>query len=354
MMFNICSVIKNKMKTNILNIEKLEEAISKGYIHKCKHPKANLYIYNYTQAAQYEAYWTKETLQCRGLILDEAYNIIANPIAKFFNIEEIGYDKLPELPFKIFEKMDGSLGILYWLDNTPYIATRGSFNSKQALKANELLNNKYTNTIKNLDKNKTYVFEIIYPENRIIVDYGKEEELVLLAIIDTETGINEELKNIGFPLPKVYNYNSIEQLKKLNWKNKEGFVIQFSNGYRVKVKFIEYVKLHKIVTQISSLTIWEALKEEGGLTKWIEDVPDEFFEWVKKVETDLKLKFNKIENEAKLEYKELNTDRDTAVYFKTCTHTAILFAMKNKKKYSQIIWKKIRPKFEKAYSNEFN
>jgi len=353
-MFNICSVIKKKMKTSILNIEKLEEAIALGYIHKMKHPSANLWIYNYTQAAQYDKYWTKETLQCRGLILDENYKIVANPIVKFFNIEEVGYENLPKLPFKIFEKMDGSLGVLYWLEDKPYIATRGSFTSKQSVKANVLLNEKYAKAIVNLDKTKTYVFEIIYPENRIIVDYGKSEELVLLAIIDIETGKHQVLKDIGFPIAKSYDFQHIEDLKKLNWHNKEGFVIEYSNGFRVKIKFEQYVALHKIVTQNSSLTIWTALKEEGTLKKLIEGVPDEFFDWVKKTETTLWNQFKEIEQKAKLEYKELATDKDTADYFKTCNYPAILFAMKNKKDYSGIIWNKIRPVFEKAYTKEIN
>lgn len=342
------------MGTKILNIEKLEEAIAKGYIHKNKHPKENLWIYNYTQSAQYEAYWTTETLQCRGLILDSEYTIIANPIAKFFNVEEVGYDKLPNLPFEIFEKMDGSLGILYWLHNEPFIATRGSFNSKQAIKANELLKSKYKGSINKLDKSKTYVFEIIYPENRILVDYGETEQLVLLAIIDTQTGIEENLLDIGFPLPKVFPSKSIAELKGLNWDNKEGFVIKFENGFRVKVKFEQYVELHKIITQISSITIWETLKKEGSLLKWIEDVPDEFFKWVRKTEFELKSKFTSIESIAKKEYKLLKTDRETAEYFKTCTYPAVMFSMKNNKNYDPIIWKMIRPEFEKAYSNENN
>lgn len=78
------------MKTSVLHIEKLQQAIADGYIHSCKHPTANLWIYNYTQSAQYQSYWTKETLQCRGLILDENYKIMAHSIPKFFNIEEIG------------------------------------------------------------------------------------------------------------------------------------------------------------------------------------------------------------------------------------------------------------------------
>jgi RNA ligase len=342
------------MKASVVHIEKLQQAITDGYIHNCKHPTANLWIYNYTQSAQYAQYWTEETLQCRGLILDENYNIIARPIQKFFNVEEIGFDQLPNIPFEVFEKVDGSLGILYWLNDMPHIASRGSFTSKQALKATKLLHELYADSFENLDKNKTYVFEIIYPENRIIVDYGDEEKLVLLAIIDTETGKDEALQDVGFPLPKRFEFTSLVALKALNWKNQEGFVIQYETGFRVKIKFEDYIEMHKIVTQVSSLTIWETLKEDGTLVQWIENVPDEFYAWVRKVEADLHANFKAIENIAKADYKELATDRETAAYFKTCKYPAILFAMKNNKKYDQIIWKYIRPTFEKAYSNEFN
>jgi hypothetical protein len=342
------------MTTSVFHIEKLKQAIADGYIHSCKHPTANLWIYNYTQSTQYDQYWTNETLACRGLILDENYTIISHSIPKFFNIEKIGYDALPNLPFKIYDKLDGSFGILYWLENTPYIATRGSFASKQAVKATELLHSKYAFAIQHLDKSKTYIFEIIYPENRIIVDYGTKEALILLAIVDTKTGSNETLKEIGFPLPTMYSFSSLSELKTLNWENKEGFVIQYENGFRVKIKFEAYIDLHKIVTQISSLTIWEALKTDESLTRWIENVPDEFFSWIQKVEAELVSKFEAIETIAKAEYKELETDRETAAYFKTCKYSGVLFAMKNNKNYAPIIWKRIRPVFEKAYSNEFN
>ncbi len=75
--------------------------------------------------------------------------------------------------FDVYEKMDGSLGILYWIDDKPFLATRGAFESEQAIKGTELLR-KHQNLNK-LNRNYTYLFEIIYPSNRIVVDYGAEE-----------------------------------------------------------------------------------------------------------------------------------------------------------------------------------
>jgi RNA ligase len=340
------------MKTKTLHIDSIETLIEQGYIVKNKHPQADLWIYNYTQFAQFDQYWTEETIICRGLILDSQGMIKARPLPKFFNIEELAADTLPKLPFDVYEKVDGSLGILYWLDGKPQIATRGSFTSKQAVFATELLYAEYAHTIANLEASKTYIFEIIYPENRIVVDYQQEQKLVLLAIIDIATGKEETLINLGFELPKHYDLDAdFQNLKKLDWDNHEGFVIKYTNGYRVKIKFENYMATHKIVTQLSSITIWELLKENKPLVPFLEDVPDEFYNWVRKTEQKLRADFKAIEDEAKAAYKELDTAKETAFYFQTCAHTAILFAMYTNKNYQSIIWKRIRPQFEKAFSH---
>jgi RNA ligase len=246
-----------------MNVALLKEMIDQGFIHVQKHDNAALYIYNYSAKAQYEACWNEVTLACRGLILDEHYNCVARPFPKFFNMEEVE-DIIPwHETYEIVEKMDGSLGILYWIENKPYIATRGSFNSEQALKATTLLYEKYAASFPYLNKTKTYLFEIIYPENRIVVNYGEREELVLLAIIDSVSGAETGLADIGFPLPRRLSNQSVMELKQHQKENEEGYVLKFHSGYRIKMKFDEYVRLHKILTQISSLSIWEFLKDNS-------------------------------------------------------------------------------------------
>lgn len=334
-----------------MNTTLLNKMIEEGYIHTKKHPTADLWIYNYTQAAQYNGVWNDATVQCRGLIMDENRTIVARPFRKFFNLSEVGIANLPDLPFEVYEKLDGSLGVLYWIDNRPYISTRGSFESEQALVANELLTTKYEAALQHLDVTKTYVFEIIYPENRIVVDYGKEQKLVLLGIIDTQTGAECELVDIGFPLPQKYTeFNNLEEITQLNWSNHEGFVLKFENNFRIKIKFEEYVGLHKIITQVSSYTIWEQLANNKSLMDYIELVPDEFYSWVRKIETQLTTAYQKIETTAKAEFKVFETDKETALYFQTCTYPAVLFAMWKNRAYAKIIWRLIKPKFEKAFA----
>jgi RNA ligase len=350
-----------------MNIEKLKRHIANKLVHVQKHPKTNLWIYNYSPKVQYDKSWDDITMMCRGLILDENYNIIARPFRKFFNIEELGslvniaipYDQYKNCitdtiePFEVYEKMDGSLGILYFLNDLPMIATRGSFTSEQAQKANQILYSKYPHTFPNFEKDKTYLFEIIYPENKICIDYGGLEDLILLAIIDNETGKDLPLVNIGFPIVAKYDgLKSITELKALNWDNKEGFVIKFKSGLRAKVKFSDYLRLHRLVTGVSNITIWEMLVENKSIDDILERVPDEFYHWVKKTTKDLLFEYAIIESQCKSAYKELDTRKDTAIYFQSQKYSSVLFAMLDKKDYSKIIWKHIRPVYCKPFKIE--
>lgn len=317
-----------------------------------KHPNYDLYIYNYTPKVQYEKLWDEITLMCRGLILDSEMNVIAKPFGKFFNIEEHTENELPKLPFDVYEKMDGSLGILYWIENNPFIATRGSFNSEQSIHACKVLYEKYSHIFNLLDKNSTYLFEIIYPQNKIVVDYGDMDDLVLLTIIDNNTGI-ERVENIGFPIVKKYNgINDLNELKKLEENNKEGFVIRFKNGFRIKMKFSEYVRLHRIITNVSNITIWEYLSQNKSFDELLEKVPDEFYQFVKQTKKEIEQNYKNVLDQCLIDYKELNTRKETSLYFETKKHPHILFSMLDKKDYSKIIWKIIKPKYQKPFKSE--
>lgn len=327
--------------------------ISQNYIRVNKHPEHDLYIYNYTQNAQFERVWNEITLSCRGLILDANGNVVARPFPKFFNLGEMENQMLPNTTFEVFDKMDGSLGILYWINDVPFIASRGSFASDQSDKANEMLHGKYKASWPLLDKTKTYLFEIIYPENRIVLDYGASEELVLLAVVDTESGAEFPLGDIGFPIVQKFDgIKDIRALSALNQENKEGFVIKYADNFRVKIKFEEYLRLHRIVTQVSNLNIWEYLKTNQSFEEILERVPDEFFNWVKLTKTNLENEYKAIEARCKADFKVLESRKETALYFQTCKHPNVLFWMLDEKEYSETIWKMIRPKFEKPFNRE--
>jgi RNA ligase len=339
-------------------LEKLNKYYEDGLLYKQVHPSLPLTIWNYTEKVQYENLWDEVTLMCRGLVTDNEGDIVATPFHKFFNIEEGKFE--PTEKFEVYEKMDGSLGIVFWYRGQWVVATRGSFTSDQAIKAREILK-KYNTDI--MFRHLTFCFEIIYPENRIVLDYGTDEKLVLLGTFDKngkETD-SEIWSQYGFDVVKKYDgINDYKELKQMVKNDQEGFVVKFSNGDRIKVKGVEYLRLHKIMTNVTTTGIWEYLKNGEDVMELLKDVPDEFY---KKIETyikDLRYSYFQISEDAgkKFDYmmygkyndKEPITDRkEFAEWVSTQPKhlSGILFRMFDNKDYSEIIWNLIRPEFKK-------
>lgn len=350
----------------MIDFTNLQKMVDQGFISVQKHPTEDLFIYNYTQKCQFAREWNNETMQCRGLILDGNKNVIARPFTKFFNYEEhTGEDSLlPPLlneEFEVYDKVDGSLGIMYWIGNQPFIATRGSFISDQAVEANKMLFNYRTD---NLNKNYTYLFEIIYPENRIVVDYKGRRELILLAVIDTQSGEEKNLFDECGDFPFVSKFDGVDDFTKvrdIQRDNAEGFVIKFKSGMRVKLKYAEYVRLHRLVTGVNAKTIWELLKNGDTFKDLLERVPEEFLEWVNETKRKILDEFNLAESVALTDFegvKNLETRKDQAIKIMEIDSqrekklSGIIFNMLDGKDYSELIWRLVKPRAEKPFKED--
>jgi RNA ligase len=267
-----------------INLDRIQKEIDNGYIRSSRHNKYSYTIYNYTQSAHFDDHWNLETITCRGLILSDDNEVIALPFEKFFNWGERGRVGNGYLKTAM-EKLDGSLGILYRSPDNEYrMATRGSFESEQAVWATKFLNDNYDLGI--LSDRLTLLFEIIYPDNRVVVDYGEREDLVLLAARDRFTGkyvdfypflysLGEEL---GFSMPQVYGFNSITEIIEATGRinaNQEGWVAELSDGSRWKFKGDEYRELHKLIHGLSFKKIVSAMKY-GTINEVMESIPEEF------------------------------------------------------------------------------
>ena len=343
------------------DINILNDYIQKGLVVKNDHPTLPISIYNYSRTCQYENTWDNITKSCRGLILDKDGNVIAKSFDKFFNLEEHSTEEIPNEDFEVYEKLDGSLGILFWYQGKWILASKGSFVSEQALKGKQILNSKYN--VEPIPKGYTTLLEIIYPENRIVCNYGDDEVLVVLSMISNASGkeldydsllkINEETG-----LPVVKKYDGIEDyktLKSLISKDREGYVVRFRNGFRMKIKGEEYVRLHRILTGFSNVDIWEYLKDDKNLDELLDRVPDEFDSWVRNTIKDIKTEYEKLDNEYKWIFKVLmrspqsESKKGFAEHAKNYKHSGILFKMFEDKEYSHYIWKQIRPIYSKPF-----
>lgn len=346
----------------------LQDYIDNGLIVANKHPEYDIWILNYSPKVQSKRFWDEYTLSCRGMVVDADGKILARPFMKFKNFEEHDPSEIDmSKNFEIFEKMDGSLIILFFYEEIMQwiVASRGSFISEQVIEARKMIN---IDSYDALNRNCTYLFEIIYPENRIVVDYGNQKGLVLLGNIITSTG--EELPydklivlySKYFSVVKKYyidNIKNLNDLKALEEENREGFVVRFSDGFRVKVKFNEYIRLHGILTNVSNITVWEHLMNNYDFDSLLDRVPDEFYNWLKKTVDSLQQEYDTVEKNALKDFiriyhiNNINTRKEFAAEALKTEYCSILFKMFDKRPYDEIIWKKIRPSYSKPFKDGY-
>ncbi len=283
----------------------IQNYIDQGLLRANWHPTEPLALLNYTEKCTFDKAWDVVTLNCRGLIYNtQTLEVVARPFPKFFNHNESNAAKF-SLTEKVFvtDKADGSLGILYREPTTGLaaIATRGSFTSEQARHATYLLHSKYAEwtaiyeQIEQNDIQVTLCFEIIYPSNRIVLNYGDTDDLVLLGGVQVADGdiLNPYTARVVYgwrgPVTKTLGTMTFRQVLELEPReNAEGVVVRSVEGNRmVKIKQEDYVILHRLITGLTERTVWEAIMSGKSVEEIQEPLPEEFHPWVDEVATRL-------------------------------------------------------------------
>ena len=304
----------------------LMDEVAKGTVNRIINENGDLELFSYSIQCQFEGSWNKYNLLARGLVLcPQKEQVIALTYPKFFNYGECSL-YIPNEPFETTGKMDGSLGIIYFWDNDWKVNTRGSFKSEQAIWAKNWLDKNVDTNI--LKPGVTYLVEIIYKENKIVIPYDYEG-LVYLTLY-TKTGYEPKdydglsklfMKKAGFLLTKVHSYNSIEEMievaKKLPY-TEEGFVIRFKNGYRIKIKSDDYVRIHRLISNVKPLFIWECMMKGDDLKKIRTELPEEMLSDFDQIHDILKNKFYDIVEEVDETYDKLShlSDKDLGLWIK--------------------------------------
>lgn len=272
----------------------LEAEVAKGNVSR--KDSGSLSLYTYTQQCVMDREWNDFTSSARGLVLGPD-SVIKLPFFKFHNYGEITA-KLPTGPFSIYHKIDGSMIVCAHYDGKWHCSTKGSFNSEQALAAQKHI--EQFPIPDSVPKTWTLLFEWVAPENRIVVDYNGRRGLYVLGAYNTVT-----FESIGFdcyahqhfmrwPLgggnpwicPGYFivgeAFYTIDQLLEI-CKNKdykeigEGFVLYWPhNDYRLKFKLESYLSIHRLVSRITPLGVWDILI--SGLDPAIvgREIPEEF------------------------------------------------------------------------------
>lgn len=338
----------------------LQIMLEEGYVRYGTHNEfPELRIFEYTQKAVIDRVWNNVTMKTRGLIVNwKTKEVLARPFDKFFNYgqPEQKISLSPEDRVIVHDKMDGSLGILYRRpDGFLAIATKGSFHSEQADWATQEIR-KYMTTHFHEDE-WTWMFEIIYPKNRIVLDYNGWSGLVLLGARNIDEGDDyapDELLDWKGRKATRFRYKTLQEALEASPRtNAEGFVVTLPDkDVRVKIKQEDYVLLHKIVTGLTKRRVWENISDGKSLEDMLAIIPDEWHDWLKGVYWDLMNAFLEMRSEVRKTYSEILmqlpvefTQKEFAE--KALQHKEIsgmLFRIRAGGNIGDDVWKRLKPR----------
>lgn len=345
----------------------LKAEIEAGYVAHKQHPTLPLSLYVYTERCQYEPHWTPVSLRCRGLIADDVTGeIVAWCLPKFFghsqhDANHVWAPTLPDEPFEVYDKVDGSLGVVFHYDGWR-VATKGSFVSDQAQWAQSWLDAADLHGL--LDPTCTYLTEIVYPENRIVVNHGSTRTLVLLAVYGPD-GVERKLgdyaeawRSIGGQVVRSWSALPLAELVRMAEENRgidgnavggteaEGWVIRYASGLRIKLKHANYLHLHRALTCTSERTVWEVLESGQDPAVLYDRVPDEFSEWVKKVVARLRSEVKSYVTTAQAEFDAIGRIPDRKAFAAAAVQSdrrAALFRLYDGRSIEDLAWKSCKP-----------
>lgn len=215
--------------------------------------------------------WSQDNLIFRSSVWDKDGNLISPSLKKFFNLyEKPGLNPTPNSlnGWAVHEKIDGSTLIATSYNKQIQIRSRGTFDARGLDNGSEFyeLLNRFPEFSEYLllYSNYSFIFEIVSPSQRIVIDYP-ELDFYLLHIIDKEDYSlfdDDHLDHVAnlfdFKRPKRYSFEDFNSLVMdvQQWQESEGVVIR-NDQHLVKIKSLNYLKLHTFKSDLSLKNLLE-------------------------------------------------------------------------------------------------
>lgn len=237
--------------------------------------------YQFSDKDTFDSPLTKE---CRGLVFDRSGRLVHRPFHKFFNLGESGGVPVAALDGSrlqaVLPKMDGSMvgfvpttdaqGLLHWIPKTKKSFAHPLLTEMR--KAPEFESGAVHRVLSECGTAWTPLFEFTAPTNRIVVRYP-ETHLSLLAVRHNRSGsylsesqieiLRADTQYPGLPLCDTASIKDLlSKAATAKGVSEEGWVLVLDSGERVKVKTLEYLKLHKLLTTFSPKAVLEAWVDE--------------------------------------------------------------------------------------------
>ncbi len=262
----------------------LEDRVSRGLVRSTTAPDArHLTLYVYKKSTEQGKLWDDVTMMARGITLDYRARVIrSRPFQKFFNYGERTLE-IPSGPVALYDKPDGSLATLFYDGDRWRVTSKGGFTSPQSQWSERHLRENA-----NMDAFRvgdTYLMEAIYRADRKVVRYGFEGLIVLAAYAaDGRAYAREEVEAVaaesGLRCVERLHYESFtEMLRAVSQfdRDREGCVAHFTDtDYRVKAKGAEYLRVMRIISRVTPVSVWETMLD-GDVAAVRSEVPEEFW-----------------------------------------------------------------------------
>lgn len=273
----------------------------------------NISSFNFTKAAFYDKIWDDQTVTARGLYINiPKQKVVARAYNKFFNISERPETKLDMLenrfafPLTAYVKENGFLGIVGYNeeDDSLFITTKSSPDGDFATYLKDMIDRKLApsaiETMKEYAKTHdvSFVFECVDMTNDPhIIDYEKDQ-LFLLDIVYNDMEFRKynyedmctvaatlglQVKEKAFVIETWqeffdWYYTVTDEDYEYNGRKIEGFVIEDSNGYMVKLK-LQYYNFWKFMRSVSHEAIrFGYIRKTAALTTAL---ANQYYGWVR-------------------------------------------------------------------------
>lgn len=266
-------------------------------------------------------------MECRSVALNiKKDELVLTPFRKFRNLNECEENSLENIremiknaqSVEISNKLDGSMQSARYYNGQIIMSGSQSLNPDNSWRLKDgyrMLkeNSAYSRMLKDFP-NYTFIFEYISLKDAHVVKYKKEQEgLYLIGIRDTNTGYEHSYANIlriaskyNIPTTEVFNTTLDEIVNNLDKKKSdeaEGFVLNI-DGYKVKIKYDDYVLMHRLLGTISSPNVIIKSIADGNFDDLLSKVPDSYKDRVMKIAQTVFDYVNNTEKEAEFLYQE--------------------------------------------------
>lgn len=275
----------------------------------------NISSFNFTRDAFESDAWDEQTIKARGLYINiPEQKIVARSYDKFFNINQRPETKLDMLQYKLqfpvdaYVKENGFLGIVSYNAETDelFITTKSNPEGIYSTYLSEIFYQKVSaeniERIKEYSKNNnvSFVFECVdmvndphiieYPENKLFlldVIYNQIEYIKLpyeeLCKIADDFGLCIKKKAITLNSWQEFHdwyYEVTTEDYDYNGEYIEGFVIEDSAGYMVKIK-VDYYNFWKFMRSIAHETIRNGYINGKRTSSLTTSTANLFYGWLK-------------------------------------------------------------------------